>query len=89
MKKLFVTGGAGFIGSNFVLHMLAKYTDIEIVNFDALTYAGNLENLKSVENNTRHTFIKGDITDAAAVLTAMEGCDTVVHFAAESHVHHK
>lgn len=86
MKKILVTGGAGFIGSNFVLYMLDKYPDIEIVNFDKLTYAGNLENLKSVENNPNYKFILGDITSREDVEKAMEGVDTVVHFAAESHV---
>jgi dTDP-glucose 4,6-dehydratase len=84
--KILVTGGAGFIGSNFVLHMLAKYPDYEIVNLDKLTYAGNLENLKSVENNPKYTFIHGDICDKEIVRKAMTGCDAVVHFAAESHV---
>lgn len=86
MKKILVTGGAGFIGSNFIRYMLNKYKDIEIVNLDALTYAGNLENLKDVENNTNYTFIKGDITIPEDIAKAMSGCDTVVHFAAESHV---
>lgn len=86
MTKILVTGGAGFIGANFVLYMLAKYTDVEIVNLDALTYAGNLENLKDAEGKKNYKFIKGDITDPKAVAEAMKGCDTVVHFAAESHV---
>lgn len=84
--KILVTGGAGFIGSNFVLYMLAKYPEIEIVNLDKLTYAGNLENLKSVEDDPRYTFIHGDICDRSVVEEAMENCDTVCHFAAESHV---
>jgi dTDP-glucose 4,6-dehydratase len=86
MRKILVTGGAGFIGSNFVLHMLEKHQDIEIINFDTLTYAGNLENLKSVESNPNYKFILGDITDKEQVEKAMEGVDEVVHFAAESHV---
>lgn len=84
--KILVTGGAGFIGSNFILYMLENYPDYQIVNFDKLTYAGNLENLKSVENNPNYQFIQGNICDQEAVEKAMEGCDTVVHFAAESHV---
>ncbi|MFA6251728.1 MAG: dTDP-glucose 4,6-dehydratase [Candidatus Paceibacterota bacterium] len=84
--KILVTGGAGFIGSNFILYMMSKYSDYKIVNLDKLTYAGNLENLKSVESNPNYTFIKGDICDREIVKMAMEKCDTVVHFAAESHV---
>ena len=63
MKTYLVTGGAGFIGSNFVLYMLQKYDDIRIINLDKLTYAGNLENLKSVENDKRYLFVQGDICD--------------------------
>lgn len=84
--KLLVTGGAGFIGSNFILYMMDKYPDYKIVNLDKLTYAGNLENLKSVENNPRYTFIKGDICNRKDVEKAIKGCDIVIHFAAESHV---
>lgn len=84
--KILVTGGAGFIGSNFIIYMMKKYSDYKIVNLDKLTYAGNLENLKSVENNPNYTFIKGDICDQEKVKKAMTGCDLVVHFAAESHV---
>ncbi|WP_025723452.1 dTDP-glucose 4,6-dehydratase [Paenibacillus polymyxa] len=85
--KLLVTGGAGFIGSNFVLYMLKHHPDYEIVNIDALTYAGNLENLKSIENNPKHSFIKVDITDVQAIDQLMQqGIDVVVNFAAESHV---
>lgn len=84
--KLLVTGGAGFIGANFIIYMLNKYPNYKIVNLDALTYAGNLENLKSVEQNPNYTFIRGNICDRAIVTSAMEGCDMVVHFAAESHV---
>ncbi|MCC3378374.1 dTDP-glucose 4,6-dehydratase [Paenibacillus farraposensis] len=85
--KLLVTGGAGFIGSNFVLYMLKQHPDCEIVNIDALTYAGNLENLKSIENHPHHTFVKADITDAQAIDQLMQqGIDVVVNFAAESHV---
>ncbi|WP_342427257.1 dTDP-glucose 4,6-dehydratase [Paenibacillus sp. FSL L8-0158] len=85
--KLLVTGGAGFIGSNFVLYMLKQHPEYEIVNIDALTYAGNLENLKSIENHPNHTFVKADITDAQAIDQLMQqGIDVVVNFAAESHV---
>ncbi|RAV13780.1 dTDP-glucose 4,6-dehydratase [Paenibacillus contaminans] len=85
--KVLVTGGAGFIGSNFVLYMLNKYPDYEIVNLDALTYAGNLENLSSVQGNSKHTFVKGDIADRTLVNELFsKGIDMVVNFAAESHV---
>ncbi|HKP68456.1 MAG TPA: dTDP-glucose 4,6-dehydratase [Pyrinomonadaceae bacterium] len=86
MKRIFVTGGAGFIGSAFVRLVLAQNDDIEVVNYDALTYAGNLENLSGIDD-TRHTFIKGDICDREAVLAAVpENCDAIFNFAAESHV---
>lgn len=84
--KLMVTGGAGFIGANFILHWMKNHPGDEIVNYDVLTYAGNLENLRDVEHNPHYTFIQGDIRDARAVEAAMQGCDIVVHFAAESHV---
>lgn len=84
--KLLVTGGAGFIGSNFVRYWLEHHPDDSVINFDALTYAGNLENLVDIAKNPRYSFIKGDITDAGSVEKAIEGVDTVVHFAAESHV---
>lgn len=85
--KLLVTGGAGFIGSNFVLYMLRQHPEYQIVNADALTYAGNLENLKSVEGNPHHTFVKADITDAKGMDDLIgQGVDVVVNFAAESHV---
>jgi dTDP-glucose 4,6-dehydratase len=84
--KILVTGGAGFIGSNFIRHVLANRPEIGVVNFDKLTYAGNLANLESVANHPQYRFIKGDICDAPAVESAIRGCDTVVHFAAESHV---
>ena len=84
--RLVVTGAAGFIGSNFVRHMLRTYDDIEIVNFDKLTYAGNLENLRDVESDVRYSFVKGDICDADAVLKTLRGADAVVNFAAETHV---
>lgn len=85
--KLLVTGGAGFIGSNFVLYMLQQHPDYEIVNVDALTYAGNLENLKAIENHPNYTFVKADITDVTAMDELIsQGVDVVVNFAAESHV---
>ena len=84
--RLVVTGGAGFIGSNFVRHMLSTNDDIEIVNLDKLTYAGNLENLRDVEDDERYTFVKGDICDAGVVAAALRGADAVVNFAAETHV---
>jgi len=86
MSKILVTGGAGFIGSNFILYMLEKYPDVKIVNLDKLTYAGNLENLESVEKDKRYKFIKGDICDRKTVEKAMKGVDIVSSFAAESHV---
>ena len=86
MKSIFVTGGAGFIGSAFVRQVLAEQPDIQITDLDALTYAGNLENLAGVDK-TRHTFVKGDICDRDAVMAAVpEGCDAIFNFAAESHV---
>jgi dTDP-glucose 4,6-dehydratase len=84
--RIFVTGGAGFIGSNFIRHVLSLDKGYAVVNYDKLTYAGNLANLESVADNPGYRFIKGDICDPAAVAAAMAGCDTVVHFAAESHV---
>jgi len=85
--KIIVTGGAGFIGSNFIRHALARSDDIEIVNFDKLTYAGNLENLKDVEDDPRYCFVRGDIAaeeDVRQILT--RDVDGVINFAAESHV---
>lgn len=86
MSKLLVTGGAGFIGSNFILYWLKHYPEDLVVNFDKLTYAGNLENLKEAEGNSNYSFIHGDICDSGSVEKAMKGVDFVVHFAAESHV---
>ncbi|MBI5189583.1 MAG: dTDP-glucose 4,6-dehydratase [Nitrospirae bacterium] len=85
-KRILVTGGAGFIGSNFVRLMLSTYPEAEVVNLDALTYAGSLESLRDVEDNPRYRFVKGDVCDPEAVAAAMAGADAVVHFAAESHV---
>ena len=84
--KLLVTGGAGFIGSNFIHYMLKAHPDYEIVNLDALTYAGNLENLKELEGNPNYKFVKGDITDYDLVDSLVKEVDAIVHFAAESHV---
>ena len=88
MKTALITGGAGFIGSNFIHYMLDKHVDIRLVNFDALTYAGNLENLASISKDARYTFVKGDVRDRALVnrLFSEYRFDTVVNFAAESHV---
>lgn len=85
--KILVTGGAGFIGSNFVHFMLAHYPSYEIINLDELTYAGNLENLTNIEESNKYTFVKGDITNAELVNKLFaQDVETVVHFAAESHV---
>ena len=89
MKTYLVTGGAGFIGSNYIHYMFEKYgDDIRIINVDKLTYAGNLENLKSVEGRDNYTFIRADICDETAINEIFEknDIDRVVHFAAESHV---
>ncbi|MBK7256558.1 MAG: dTDP-glucose 4,6-dehydratase [Ignavibacteriae bacterium] len=88
MRNVLVTGGAGFIGSNFVQYFLGAHSDVKLVNFDDLTYAGNLGNLVAVASDPRYTFVKGDICDRAAVDRVMQehAIDTVVHFAAESHV---
>lgn len=88
MKNLLVTGGAGFIGSNFVHYMLEQYPEYKLVVYDKLTYAGNLDNLKAVEEDERYHFVKGDICDATAVDQAIEqyNIDTIVNFAAETHV---
>jgi dTDP-glucose 4,6-dehydratase len=90
MKKLLVTGGAGFIGSNFVRYLLERHPEYQVVVYDKLTYAGNLDNLKDVEQrfDDRYFFLKGDIADAASVNAAMRihEIDTIVNFAAETHV---
>jgi len=84
--KLLVTGGAGFIGSNFIRYWLQKHPTDEIINLDKLTYAGNLENLVDVEKNPNYSFMQGDICDPEVVEEVMKGVNIVVHFAAESHV---
>jgi len=84
--KLLVTGGAGFVGSNFIHHILNKYPDYHIVNLDALTYAGNLENVKEWEKDSRYTFVKGFIADEELVEKLAKDVDIIVNFAAESHV---
>ncbi|HKB01212.1 MAG TPA: dTDP-glucose 4,6-dehydratase [Gemmataceae bacterium] len=87
MPIVFVTGGCGFIGSNFVRHLLRSDRAVRVVNFDALTYAGNLANLADVADDPRYRFVKGDITDRARVIDALEeGTDALINFAAESHV---
>lgn len=87
-KKILVTGGAGFIGSHVVRRLVTRYPSYHIVNFDALTYAGNLENISDIEKSSNYTFVKGDICDADAVKRVLEThqIDTLIHLAAESHV---
>ena len=85
LKRIVVTGGAGFIGSAFVRYLLEEYPEVEAVNFDNLTYAGNLDNVKDADPG-RHRFVQGDIADAEAIASAMENCDAIVNFAAETHV---
>ncbi|MEO8192577.1 MAG: dTDP-glucose 4,6-dehydratase [Gemmatimonadales bacterium] len=87
-QSVLVTGGAGFIGANFVEHLLESDTGVNVTTLDSLTYAGSLDNLARVMDNPRHTFVEGDITDASLVngLLSRKAIDTVVHFAAESHV---
>lgn len=88
MKNLLVTGGAGFIGSNFVRYMLEKYPEYKIVNLDLLTYAGNIHNLDDLKDNPNHIFVHGNITNRELVehLVKEHDIDTIVNFAAESHV---
>lgn len=86
MTKILITGGAGFIGSNFVKYMIDKYSEYEIINLDALTYCGNLENLKDIENKDNYAFIKGDIRDKTIIDDLISKVDYVINFAAESHV---
>ncbi len=84
--KLLVTGGSGFIGSNFILYWFEKHPNDQIINLDSLTYAGHPESLKEIETNTNYTFVKGDITDAVLVDRLVSQVDIIVHFAAETHV---
>ncbi|MBC8501463.1 MAG: dTDP-glucose 4,6-dehydratase [Nanoarchaeota archaeon] len=84
--RILVTGGCGFIGSNFIRHMLRKYPDYEIINLDKLTYAGNPDNLRDVENNKNYEFIRGDICDSKIVGKIVLKVDAIINFAAESHV---
>ncbi len=84
--KLLVTGGAGFIGSNFIRDFLKNNFDSQIINLDLLTYAGNLENLRDLENNSRYEFVKGNVNDKDLVFSLVKSVDIIVHFAAESHV---
>ncbi len=86
MKRLLVTGGCGFIGSNFIRHVLANRPDCLITNLDLLTYAGNLQNLSGIDQHPNYKFIQGDIADEALAGMLMKSADAVVHFAAESHV---
>jgi len=86
MVKVLVTGGAGFIGSNFVRHVLAAHDDWQVTTLDKLTYAGRLENLVEVKDHPRHRFVKGDVADAAVAAPLVKDADVVVHFAAETHV---
>lgn len=85
-QKILITGGAGFIGSNFIRYILKKYPNYKIINLDLLTYAGNLENLRDIENSKNYKFIKGDIADKELVNDLMKDADIIVNFAAESHV---
>lgn len=84
--KILVTGGAGFIGSCFVRYMLEHYPEYKIVNYDALTYAGNIENLYDVKDNPNYEFVQGDICDKDVVFDVVSGVDAIVNFAAETHV---
>jgi dTDP-glucose 4,6-dehydratase len=88
MRRILITGGAGFIGSNFIPYFLEKHSDIYVVNLDLLTYAGNLDNLTEVEHHPRYTFVQGNITDRKLVQELFEShhFQGVIHFAAESHV---
>src|SRR5258708_22138450 len=86
MSTILVTGGCGFIGSNFIRHLLQTDPDREVLNLDSLSYAGNLANLADVSDHPGYRFVRGDVTDRDAVRRVMLGVETVVHFAAESHV---
>src|SRR3989344_2204565 len=84
--KILITGGAGFMGSNAVKYFLKNYPDVQIVNLDKLTYAGNLENLKEIENDSRYKFIKGDIADEKIIGEIVKDVDVIINYAAETHV---
>ncbi|MCE1246845.1 MAG: dTDP-glucose 4,6-dehydratase [Firmicutes bacterium] len=86
MPKILITGGAGFIGSNFIRYFLKTHNDVELVCLDSLTYAGNLANLDDIMTDSRFSFVRGDICDPQAVAEAMKDCEGVIHFAAETHV---
>jgi len=86
VKALLITGGAGFIGSNFIRYILNNYSDYRIINFDKLTYSGNLNNLKDVQESGNYKFIKGDICSAKQVQSAIKDCDYIINFAAQTHV---
>lgn len=86
MTTLLVTGGAGFIGSCFIRHIINKYKDYKVINLDALTYAGNIENLDDIKDNPNYTFVRGNICDKKLVRELINKSDCVVNFAAESHV---
>lgn len=86
LSRIVVTGGAGFIGSNFVHHMISTHPEIQVVVFDKLTYAGNLDNLRSLDGNPRYSFVRGDICDPEAVDRVASGADGIVNFAADTHV---
>jgi dTDP-glucose 4,6-dehydratase len=86
MTTVLVTGGAGFIGSNFLRYMVNKYPNYDFINLDALTYCGNLENLKDIEDKDNYSFVKGNVCDTELVNGIVENVDYIVHFAAESHV---
>jgi len=85
-KRYLVTGGAGFIGSNFIRYIMTKYPDCDVINLDKLTYAGNLNNLRDIEHYANYQFVKGDIADRALVDRVLDRIDIIVNFAAESHV---
>ncbi|GAG73121.1 unnamed protein product, partial [marine sediment metagenome] len=84
--NILVTGGCGFIGSNFIRYMLKKYRNIKIINLDKLTYAANLNSLKDIDKDKRYKFIKGDICDTGVVNRLAKGCNIIVNFAAQTHV---
>src|SRR5687768_11760546 len=84
--RIFVTGGAGFIGSNFIRHVLLTQPEVRVTNYDKLTYAGNLQSLRDIADDPRYEFVRGDICDAEILEQLLPGHDAVVNFAAESHV---